>query len=326
MKIALITPAGARSRTGNRHTAARWAAMLRSLGHHVRVAVEWDGRPADLMLALHARRSHASIAAFRAARPDAPLVVVLTGTDLYRDIAHDRDAQASLELADRLVVLQDRGALELPPRLRAKVRVIYQSARVGRKASPPARVFRAAVVGHLRDEKDPFRAALALAHLRDLPQLEVVQLGDALGPGTEDEARALMRAEPRYRWLGGVPHARALAWMARSHVLVVSSKMEGGANVVCEAAAIGVPVLASRISGNLGMLGAAYPGYYPLGDERRLAALIRRAASDAAFRRSLVRAVISRRPLFRPQAERSALARLLADLPRNVRRAGRASP
>src|SRR5438477_5853931 len=129
MKIALITPAGARSRTGNRHTAARWAAMLRSLGHRVRVAVEWDRRPADVMLALHARRSHASIVAFRDAQPRSPLVVVLTGTDLYRDIGHDAHAKASLELADRLVVLQDRGALELPKRLRAKPCIVYQSAR-----------------------------------------------------------------------------------------------------------------------------------------------------------------------------------------------------
>jgi putative glycosyltransferase (TIGR04348 family) len=314
MKIALITPAGARSRTGNRHTAARWAAMLRSLGHDVRVAVEWDGRPADVMLALHARRSHASIAAFRAARPRAPLIVALTGTDLYRDIQDDADAQASLELADRLVVLQDRGALELPRRLRAKVRVVYQSARVDRGHAAPAHVFRAAVVGHLRDEKDPFRAALALRFLPDLERLQVVHLGDALGPGTADEARRLMRAEPRYRWLGGVPHSRALAWLARSHVLVVSSKMEGGANVICEAAAIGVPVLASRIAGNVGMLGASYPGYYPLGDERRLAALLRRAATEPAFYRGLARHVAARARRFRPQAERDALRRLLAGL------------
>jgi putative glycosyltransferase (TIGR04348 family) len=314
MKIALITPAGARSRTGNRHTAARWAAMLRSLGHDVRVAVEWDGRPADLMLALHARRSHASIAAFREKQPDAPLVVVLTGTDLYRDIRGDAGAQLSLELADRLVTLQDRGALELPRRLRRKVRVVYQSARVARRHAPPGGVFRVAVVGHLRDEKDPFRAALALAHLGDLPRVEVVQLGDALDPAMAGEARRLMREEPRYRWVGGVAHARALAWMARSHVLVVSSKMEGGANVVCEAAALGVPVLASKISGNVGMLGASYPGYYPLGDERRLAALIRRSATDRAFYRSLRRGVAARAPLFRPRAERDALARVLAEL------------
>jgi glycosyltransferase involved in cell wall biosynthesis len=171
-------------------------------------------------------------------------------------------------------------------------------------------------VGHLRDEKDPFRAALALPFLRDRPDIEVVHLGDALGPGTEEEARRLMRLEPRYRWLGGVAHPRALRWLAQSHVLVVSSRMEGGANVICEAAVIGVPVLASRISGNVGMLGRSYAGYYALGDERRLAALIRRAATDAAFYRSLRGQLASRRPLFKPRAERASLRRLLAELGR----------
>src|SRR5947208_872765 len=99
MKIALITPAGARSRSGNRHTATRWAAMLRSLGHKVRVSVRWDGRAADAMIALHARRSHASIAQFSERFPDSPLVVVLTGTDLYRDLRSGGDVQASLALA-----------------------------------------------------------------------------------------------------------------------------------------------------------------------------------------------------------------------------------
>jgi len=109
MKIALVTPAGARSRSGNRHTATRWAEMLRSLGHKVRVSVSWDGRPADVMIALHARRSHDSIVRFSRSVSASPLVVVLTGTDLYRDIRTDRDARASLVLADRLVVLQDMG-------------------------------------------------------------------------------------------------------------------------------------------------------------------------------------------------------------------------
>src|SRR5207245_2107756 len=147
MKIALITPAGARSRSGNRHTATRWAAMLGSLGHRVRVSVRWDGRAADAMIALHARRSHASIVRFRERFPASPLVVVLTGTDLYRDIRSDRDARGSLALADRLVVLQDMGKLELGPRLRLKTRVIYQSAdgRSSRKGSSLR--FRVAVLG-----------------------------------------------------------------------------------------------------------------------------------------------------------------------------------
>jgi putative glycosyltransferase (TIGR04348 family) len=313
MKIALITPAGARSRNGNRHTAMRWAAMLRSLGHRVRVSIRWDGRATDVMIALHARRSHASIVRFRERFPASPLIVVLTGTDLYRDIRTDRDARASLALANRLIVLQDMGRLELAARLRIKTRVIYQSAEfyAARKRISPR--FRIAVLGHLREEKDPFRAALALAHLSDMPELEVVHLGKALSRDMSREARRLMRVDRRYRWLGNVSHRAALGWLSRSDLLVLSSRMEGGANVICEAAAAGVPVIASRVSGNIGMLGRGYPGYYRLADERALARQIRRAALEPAYYARLERLTAGRRPLFLPAAEREGLRRLLAE-------------
>jgi putative glycosyltransferase (TIGR04348 family) len=313
-KIAIVTPARAGSRTGNRHTAARWAAMLRAAGHRVAVLTEWRGERCDLLVALHARRSNPSIERYRAAHPRAPLAVVLTGTDLYRDLAASAEARRSLELADRIIVLQGEAPRLLAPRLRRKTGVVYQSAEPGMCRAPPARVFRVAVLGHLREEKDPFRAAAALAHLPADAGVEVVHLGAALSPEMAGEARRRMESEPRYRWLGSLAHARALAWLAKSHLLVVGSRMEGGANVIAEAARIGTPVLASRVSGNVGMLGRDYPGYFPLGDERALARRIARARGDASYYRRLRRALRARRRLFAPAAERAALLRVLAPL------------
>jgi putative glycosyltransferase (TIGR04348 family) len=246
-------------------------------------------------------------------------VVVLTGTDLYRDIRADPTAQESLELATLLVALQDEAGRELRPRLRRKLRVVYQSARVSRAARPPRARFRACVIGHLRDEKDPFRAAAALAHLSAALPIEVIHVGDALSAAMADEARRLMRTDSRYRWVGGVPHAKALEWLARSHLLVVSSRMEGGANVICEAGRAGVPVLASRIPGNVGMLGRDYPGYYPLENEGALARLIRRAATDPRFYARLKAGTAQRRRLFAPTAERRGVLGVVGEARRVAR-------
>lgn len=313
MNIHIITPAGAGRRSGNRHTAQRWRDFLRSAGHRVTLAAQWDGTDTDALIALHARKSSTAVKQFHRAYPDRPLIVVLTGTDLYRDIKTHASARRSLELASRLVVLQAAGLRELAPHLRRKTRVIYQSADTSLRQRPVRHCFRIAVVGHLRREKDPFRAVLALRHLPDAGNLELIQLGEALTPVMAREAMRYACAEPRYHWLGSKSHADTLRRMAASHLLVVSSVMEGGANVICEAARLGLPVLASRISGNVGMLGADYSGYYPLHDDRALARLIARAAGDRAFFTELKQALRVRRPLFAPAAERHGVLRLLRE-------------
>ena len=310
-RICIVTPARPGARNGNRHTAQRWAGFLRAAGHRVSVVLEWEGKPCDLLLALHARRSHSSVVAYRKKYPDKPLVVTLTGTDLYRDLPASREARESLRLADRVIVLQEDALRLLDKSTRKKARVVYQSARPSVRHFPPKAPFRVAVVGHLREEKDPFRTALALSHLKH--ELQVVQIGDALSPQMDRQANNHMRRDHRYRWLGGLSHPRAMAWIARSHLLVVSSLMEGGANVISEAARIGTPVLASRMSGNLGMLGRGYPGYFPLGDERALGRLIERAFAEKRFYKRLKRALAARRRLFAPAAERRALHAAIRD-------------
>ena len=271
----------------------------------MRVALAWNGEPCDALIALHARRSADSIA--RYAATGKPLVVTLTGTDLYKDLPSSPEAKRSLELADRIIVLQEAAPAELAPPLRRKTRVVFQSAAPRVRHAPPTDRFRVCVIGHLRAEKDPLRAVMALSRIAD-SRIRLVQIGGALDPALGGEAEAWLAREPRYRWLGALPHGRALAWLARSHVLVVSSVMEGGANVIAEAARIGTPVLASRVPGNVGMLGRRYPGYYPLREEAALAALIVQAASDRKFLKNLHGALRDRCHLFAPGAERRALA------------------
>ena len=314
MKIVLITPAAANSRYGNRNTAVRWARLLRDLGHSVSVQEHWSGRGADAMIALHARRSHASIVGYAESHPNRPLIVALTGTDLYRDIRQDANAQESLELATRLVVLQDMGTRELPPRLRRRTRVIYQSCDPISRQPVDKSCFEIVISGHLRAEKDPFCGAAALGHLPADSRIRLTHIGGAREPALERTARQWMKREPRYVWLGELPRARALATLARGRVLLLSSRMEGGANVISEALTARVPVIASRIPGNIGMLGRNYRGYYPVGDASRLAALMIRIETNPDFLQTLRVQCGERRKLISRARERQGWRDLLAEV------------
>ena len=311
--VCLVTPALAAANNGNWQTAKRWAGML-AADYEVRLCQAWDASPADLMLALHARRSAPSIAAWAAARPRKPLAVVLTGTDLYRDIHGDAAAQRSLALADRLVVLHEGAPADVPVEHRGKCVVCFQSTGARRTLAKTARHLRALMVGHLRAEKDPatyFAAARLLAGRGDI---RLDHIGAALDVALGEQARAVAAAQPAYRWLGAQPHRATLARIQRAHVLVHASTMEGGAHVVMEAVRSGTPVLASRIPGNLGMLGPDYSGYFEPGDAAGLCKLLTRCRDEAAMLAALRAQCALRAPLFDPRRERATLRRLIAEL------------
>jgi putative glycosyltransferase (TIGR04348 family) len=315
MDILLACPAPPRSRKGNRVTALRWAQLLKQLGHRVGITHAYAGEPCDVMVALHARRSYPALRLYRSRYPQGPLVVALTGTDLYRDIRTSRRAQRSLEVADRLVLLQPSGLKELAPHLRRKARVIIQSAEPLRvKPALKKDVFEVCVLGHLRYEKDPFRAAMALRLLPPESRIRVTHAGQAMTPAMAKRAHSLQAQEPRYHWLGEVPRTTARRILARSRLLVLSSRMEGGANVISEALAEGVPVLASRISGSIGLLGARYPGFYPVEDTAALARLLIRAESDAPYYDRLREWCRRLAPMVEPANERAGWDRLLREL------------
>lgn len=277
----------------------------------MRIEREWSGADDDLMVALHARRSAGSIANFAARYPQRPLALVLTGTDLYRDIREDEQAQRSLRLASRLIVLQDEGLRELSSEQAAKAMVIFQSARALRPGRRSRRYFDLALVGHQRPEKDPLTALRALLRLpADLP-LRLFHIGSALDPGLAAEVAALGAGDARYHWLGALSKAATRQRIKRCHLLLLPSLMEGGANVLIEAVTSGVPVVGSDIAGNRGMLGADYPGWFPVGDAQRLAELITAAARDPGYYARLAARCAERVSLFSPARECAAVCSLL---------------
>ena len=322
--IVIVSPALADANNGNWRTAWRWQQLLAGQVP-VRITKEWPDAAASadtLMLALHASRSAAAIAAWAQRHPGHGLAVVLTGTDLYQDIATDGAAQRSLDLAQRLVVLQERGPDALPPQHRGKARVIYQSTPAVPPLDKPREVLQAVMVGHLRDVKSPQTLFEAARLLRGRSDIRITHIGDGADePALADAARATERDCPGYRWLGPVAHDETLQQIRAAHLLVHTSALEGGAHVILEAVRCGTPVLASRVPGNVGMLGAHYEGYFPHGDAAVLAALLvdcregQRTENPRDHLLERLRAQCAQRaPLFDAGAERRALLNLLQEL------------
>jgi len=318
MKIGIVTPAPPGSTRGNRITAERWARLLKTLDHRVSILETYDNQKVDILIALHARRSHASIAQFREAYPDRPIILALTGTDVYRDIHQNAQARRSLELADRIVVLQPYALRELKSAEQKKARVVYQSvktpARLKRPRRPWERHFDVCVIGHLRPVKDPFRAAMAARGLSKHSRIRVIQVGGALSKQMAHRGRRESQINPRFQWLAEVSRARALRILNQSRLCVISSRTEGGANVLSEAVVAGIPVLASRIAGNIGILGEDYAGLFPVGATAELRDLMLRAETDREFLRKLRTQITKLASLFTPAREQRAWKQLISEL------------
>ncbi len=315
MRIGIVTPEASGSTLGNAVTADRWGGILRGLGHRVEITREWDRETndeCDLLVALHARRSHQSIVRFRHSYPDRPLIVALTGTDLYGDLPANPEARASLETATRIVALQEAARDQLEESVRGKLFVIYQSAVPPlNRRQPSPEIFEVCVLSHLRDVKDPLRAAWAARRLSLESKVYVRHAGRALSAEWATKAKEEERVNRRYKWFGDLPHDRAMVLLSGSRLLVLSSVMEGGSSAIAEAVTCGIPVICSNIPGNVGMLGRDYPGYFPPEDTRHLSKLLNVAETDPEYLEALRQRIIALQPRFTPEAESASWSRLL---------------
>jgi putative glycosyltransferase (TIGR04348 family) len=319
-RILLITPARESDNNGNYHTAHRWLQML-SPDYEVTVAQAFAGQESDLMIALHARRSAAAIVGFQARNPASPVILALTGTDLYKDIPNrDPDALESLRRASHWIVLQEDAPhflsqlnFELvPPGESRDIQVVFQSAPAMVPYENPSKILNVAFVGHLREEKDPRTLFKALRLLEKELHVVVNAVGNGLDNTLAAEASQLAAEDARFAWLGGISHEKTRELIRQADILVVPSRMEGGANVIVEALTAGTPVAASSVSGNIGMLGRDWPAYFPVGNAEVLADLLRACIADNNFLQELRAAAAKRAPLFLPESEKKSLRAVVA--------------
>jgi putative glycosyltransferase (TIGR04348 family) len=295
-------------------TALRWQRFLEELGYSVGVTESWSGGDAGLLIALHAYRSHQSIVEFKKKYPNRHIVLILTGTDLYRDMENHSEVIQSMEMADQLITLQSSALDSIPASLRYKAQVIYQSVEIDINNSLTKEDFLVSIIGHLREEKDPFCIARSLPLLPADSKITVRHLGQAMNSEMKDLARHFNATIDRYQWIGEVSHADALRMLSESRLMVISSRMEGGAHVVSEAIALGIPVIASDIPGNRGLLGEDYPAYYPVANESALANLLYRSETMPTFYASLQKYIDLRKELIKPAREKQSIQELVSTL------------
>ncbi len=289
--------------------------MMRTMGHRVSVGEVYKGQDVDMMLAIHAGDSAEAVRSFREQHPGRPVIVALTGSDLYCDLEENPEVRETIEVADRLVVLQPRALEQLSKAARAKARVIYQSAEPPEPLIPASSdQFDICVLSHLHDVKDPLRAAIAVRRLPESSRVYVLHAGKALTRAYKRQAHDEQMTNIRYRWLEQLSHPFARRLVGRCRALLVTSRQEGGSNAISEAAVCGMPVLATRIPGNEGLLGADYPGFFEIGKNAELRRLMVRTETDADFYDTLVSRMKHIAPLFDPAVELREWTELLGEL------------
>ena len=326
--IAIISPVRQQISAGNNITSQRWGSLLRSAGHetfivHVDESDTTMARTitdrldcADVLIALHARRSSAAVAWWTVRHPERPVIVAITGTDLYTDLPHDMSARASVEAADALIGLQPAAVERLgsiEARWGAKATTIHQSVagpHLPRELSD--HVMKIVVLAHLRPVKDPLLTARAARRLPSESRVMVHHAGGPIDPELGKEALVEHETNDRYHWHRALSRPETQRLLASAHALACTSISEGGANVVSEAIALGVPVIGTLIEGNVGLLGRDHPGLVPVGDEQALAELLVNMEQDPALMDALQRRTNELQPITRPEVEEDALAALVA--------------
>jgi len=321
-KILLITPIPPSRHSGNQATANRWESILQEIGHEVEIANSFEEQSPDLVIAIHLRKSSKSITAFKNKYPNRPLITLAAGTDLYKDLKQPEFTEiikVSIRESDKILVLQPLAKKLIENDQQNKVSVIYQSTDINKfRASVHEGVsqrqfeeFQIVVIGHPRKIKDSLRAALAAKLLPKDSNIKVKLIGKTIEPEMRSTIEKEMNENLRFSWLGELDRAGTWREMGRSNLMVLSSLEEGGANVISEAVSIGLPILATKIDGNAGLLRENYSGFFEAKNTEELSALMLKCEKEPQFLKLLTEQVRTKASLFTKEQEKETLKKII---------------
>ncbi len=315
MNVLIVYPEAGNTVTGNLCSARQYKDILTDLGHDVVLSEKFEGQRAELLIAINAQKKNRDIVQFAESYPDSKIVVILSGTDIYPEPSES--SFHSMQLAHSIIALQNKGAKQVPDKMKEKVHVIIQSVvnegpysgiESNRKS------FDVALVSNLRQVKDPFLAAEAARIMPQESNLRILHAGFVLDSGFDEIARNESNENERYQWLGGLNPFETRKLISSCNLLIITSKHEGAGRVVGEAIVSSVPIISTRVDGVTGVLGDDYEGLFPVGDASALAALLQRAEMEEGFLNNLKRSCMSKAFNFDPSAEKDSWNKVLEDL------------
>ena len=206
-------------------------------------------------------------------------------------------------MADHLVLLHEGSLVAVPQIFHSKCTVIYPSVSLpeGVNYTPEEKGFAVLMAGNMRKEKNPELAMAASAMISPSIGFHVYGESSESGSGRVIEH-------------GVVSHDEIITAMSKAQLLLNTSHQEGGSNSICEAISMGLPVIASDIPGNSGMLGDDYAGLFPPNDLEALVLILGKAATEQEFYAQLKKQISDRAPLFSFAREAAAWRSLLESI------------
>lgn len=290
----------------------RWSEILEDLGHEIIEDEVVQGK-AELVIALHAYKSSDLVFEFKQVNPEIPVFIAMTGTDLY--MLDEAKSIRTLELSDRIIVSQEQTTELIPEEFREKVAVIHPSVEIQDQIllDKSEQYFDVLVIGHLRAVKDSMRTAIATRNLPSYSKIRVLHLGAILEPEYNLLVEEELEVNKRYKYLGELSKEEVSNHIGSSSLMVLSSKTEGLSNAICEAVALDLPVLCSRIDSTIGMFGEGYPGFFEFEDTDELRELLLRAEEDEDFLDSLLSSAFILKKKIHRESETRAWSKLLSN-------------